>query len=186
MKIVFISLLMLCFSSLAMAQGRKIAGITFPPELKTKTSSLYFNGCGLREKYTIDLYVAGLYLPKPTMDAKKVINSDEAQAIKIVIISSKVTRDKFNESVKDGFANAAPYTATSAQIKKFKSFFAAPFKIDDEILMIYKPGKGTAVIINGKMKGIIEGIAFKKALFAIWVGNKPAQAKLKKGMMGQI
>jgi hypothetical protein len=186
MKTIFISLLMLCFTNMAMAQGRKIAGVTFPPELKTKTGSLYFNGCGLREKYTIDLYVAGLYLPKPSMDAKKVINNDQAQAIKIVIISSKVTRDKFNESVKDGFANASPYSATPAQIKKFKSFFAAPFKINDEILMIYKPGKGTAVIINGKLKGIVEGLPFKKALFAIWVGNKPAQGKLKKGMMGQI
>ena len=120
------------------------------------------------------------------MDAKKVINADAAQAIKIVIVSSKVTRDKFNESVKDGFANAAPYSATPAQIKKFKSFFAAPFKVKDEILMMYKPGKGTAVIINGKLKGVVAGLPFKKALFAIWLGNKPAQGKLKKGMMGQI
>ena len=127
---------MLCMTSMASAQGRKIAGITFPPELKTKTGSLYFNGCGLREKYTLDLYVAGLYLNKPTMDAKKVINADAAQAIKIVIVSSKVTRDKFNESVKDGFANAAPYSAAPAQIKKFKSFFAAPFNVNDEILMM--------------------------------------------------
>lgn len=186
MKTLFISLLMLCMTSMASAQGRKIAGITFPPELKTKTGSLYFNGCGLREKYTLDLYVAGLYLNKPTMDAKKVINSDAAQAIKIVIVSSKVTRDKFNESVKEGFANAAPYSATPAQIKKFKSFFAAPFKVKDEILMIYKPEKGTAVIINGKLKGVVAGLPFKKALFAIWLGNKPAQGKLKKGMMGQI
>jgi len=144
-------------TSMASAQGRKIAGITFPPELKTKTGSLYFNGCGLREKYTLDLYVAGLYLNKPTMDAKKVINADAAQAIKIVIVSSKVTRDKFNESVKDGFANAAPYSAAPAQIKKFKSFFAAPFNVNDEILMMYKPGKGTAVIINGKLKGVVAG-----------------------------
>ncbi len=186
MKTLFISLLMLSMTSVASAQGRKIAGITFPPELKTKTGSLYFNGCGLREKYTLDLYVAGLYLNKPTMDAKKVINTDAAQAIKIVIVSSKVTRDKFNESVKEGFANAAPYTATPAQVKKFKSFFAAPFKVKDEILMIYKPGKGTAVIINSKLKGVVEGLPFKKALFAIWLGNKPAQGKLKKGMMGQI
>ena len=173
-------------TSMASAQGRKIAGITFPPELKSKTGSLYFNGCGLREKYTLDLYVAGLYLNKPTMDAEKVIKADAAQAIKIVIVSSKVTRDKFNESVKDGFANAAPYSATPAQIKQFKSFFAAPFKVKDEILMMYKPGKGTAVIINGKLKGVVAGLPFKKALFAIWLGNKPAQGKLKKGMMGQI
>ena len=178
---------MLCMTSMASAQGRKIAGITFPPELKTKTGSLYFNGCGLREKYTLDLYVAGLYLNKPTMDAKKVINSSESQAIKIVIVSSKVTRDKFNESVKEGFANAAPYSATPSQIKEFKGFFTDPFKVKDEISLIYKKDKDkTYVIINKDIKGSIDGLPFKKALFAIWLGNKPAQGKLKKGMMGQI
>ena len=186
MKTLFISLLMLSMTSMVSAQGRKISGVTFPPEMDIKGTSLFFNGCGLREKYTLDLYVAGLYLDKPTMDANKVINADAAQAIKIVIVSSKVTRDKFNESVKEGFANAAPYKATPDQIKSFKSFFAAPFKVNDEINMIYKPGKGTLVTINGQFKGIIKGLPFKKALFVIWLGNKPAQAKLKKGMMGQI
>ena len=51
--------------------------------------------------------------------------------------------------------------------------------------MIYKPGKGVAVIINNKMKGVMPGLEFKKALFAIWLGGKPASGKLKKGMLGQ-
>ncbi|MDA9161096.1 chalcone isomerase family protein [Crocinitomicaceae bacterium] len=186
MKTLFISLLMLCMTSVSSAQGRKISGVTFPPEMDLKGTSLFFNGCGLRSKIGIDLYVAGLYLKKPTMDENKAIKADEVQAIKIVIVSSKVTRDKFNDAVKEGFENASPFNATTDQIKSFKSFFAAPFKVNDEINMIYKPGKGTLVTINGQFKGIIKGLPFKKALFAIWLGNKPAQGKLKKGMMGQI
>ena len=190
MKAILITCVMLFFAShMTIAQkGRTIAKVTFPPKLSLKGTDLYFNGCGLREKYTLDLYVAALYLKNASMDSKMVINDNRAQAIKIVIISSKVTRDKFNESVREGFANAAPYKATPAQIKKFKSFFSAPFKIKDEILMVYKPKDGgkTAVIINGKLKGTVDGLAFKKALFAIWLGNKPAQGKLKKGMMGHL
>ena len=188
MKAILITCVMLFFAShMTIAQkGRTIAKVEFPPKLSLKGTDLYFNGCGLREKYTLDLYVAALYLKNSSMDSKKVINDNRAQAIKIVIISSKVTRDKFNESVREGFANAAPYKAAPAQIKKFKSFFSAPFKVKDEILMIYKPDKGTAVLINGKLKGIVPGLPFKKALFAIWLGKKPAQGKLKKGMMGHI
>ena len=167
------------------SQNREIVGVTFPPAVKAKETSMYFNGCGLREKYTLDLYVAGLYLTNTSMDAKKIINDDEAQAIKIVIISSKVTRDKFNESVREGFENATAGKASKEQINKFKSYFADPFKVGDEILMIYKPGKGVAVIINDKMKGAMPGLEFKKALFAIWLGDKPASGKLKKGMLGQ-
>ena len=34
-------------------------------------------------------------------------------------------------------------------------------------------------------KGTIEGLDFKKALFGIWLGNKPADDDLKAGMLGK-
>ena len=120
------------------------------------------------------------------MDPNTIMASNACSAIKIVITSSKVTRDKFNESVKDGFANATTGKATAAEIAKFKGFFSEAFKVKDEILMIYVPGKGVAVTINGKYKGIVEGLEFKKRLYAIWLGDKPASAKLKKGMLGRL
>ena len=186
MKFILSSLFVVLLAQGSIAQNRTISGVTFPPKLDVKGTALYFNGCGLREKYTLDLYVAGLYLESTTMDANKVISSDAASAIKLVITSSKVTRDKFNESVKDGFENASTGKASSAEIAKFKSFFSAAFKVNDEILMIYVPGKGVAVTINGKFKGLVEGLEFKKRLYAIWLGDKPASAKLKKGMLGKM
>ena len=180
MKFILSTVLILFMAQGATAQNRTISGVTFLPKLDIKGKSLFFNGCGLREKYTLDLYVAGLYLEKTTMDANKVMAADEMSAIKIVITSSKVTRDKFNESVKDGFENATTGKATAAQIGQFKGFFV------DAILMIYVPGKGVAVTINGKFKGLVEGLEFKKRLYAIWLGDKPASAKLKKGMLGRL
>jgi hypothetical protein len=32
----------------------------------------------------------------------------------------------------------------------------------------------------------VEGLNFKKALWAIWLGDKPADAKLKKKMLGLV
>lgn len=166
--------------------GRSIAGVTFDQKLKVKDNYLNFNGCGLREKYTIDLYVAALYLNRPSMDASAIVNANDMQAIKIVIISNKVTRDKFNESVKEGFEKSTVGEASSDQIIQFKSYFSEPFSLNDEILLIYVPGKGVAVTINGKYKGLVEGLDFKKALFGIWLGDDPASNKLKKGMLGQL
>ena len=185
MKNIILILAVLFSIQITHSQNREISGVTFPPVVKATETSMYFNGCGLREKYTLDLYVAGLYLTNTSMDAKKIINEDKPQAIKIVITSSKVTRDKFNESVREGFENATEGKATKEEIAEFKSYFSDPFEIKDEILMIYKPEKGVAVIINNKMKGVMPGLEFKKALFAIWLGGKPASAKLKKGMLGQ-
>ena len=91
MKAILITCVMLFFAShMTIAQkGRTIAKVTFPPKLSLKGTDLYFNGCGLREKYTLNLYVAALYLKNASMDSKMVINDNRAQAIKIVIISSK-------------------------------------------------------------------------------------------------
>jgi hypothetical protein len=38
--------------------------------------------------------------------------------------------------------------------------------------------------VNGAARGTIAGAAFNKALLKIWLGAKPAQEDLKKGMLG--
>ena len=38
---------------------------------------------------------------------------------------------------------------------------------------------------NGKFKGVVAGLEFKKALFNIWLSNNPADANLKKAMLTQ-
>lgn len=182
----FLVLLFVGLSVSLYAQNRTVAGQTFPAQLDIKGSKLIFNGAGLREKYTLDLYVAALYLPKQTMDGGKVISSDEMQAINIKIVSNKVTREKFNETVKEGFEKVSEGKASSAQISKFQGFFSAPIKKGDDIQIIYKPGKGTAVMINGAYKGLVEGLEFKKALFSIWLGKTPADSGLKKEMLGKV
>ena len=182
------NLLALLFVGLSVslyAQNRTVSGQTFPAQLDVKGTKLIFNGAGLREKYTLDLYVAALYLPKQSTDAQKVIGANEIQAINIKIVSNKVTRDKFNETVKEGFEKVTEGKATAAQISKFQGYFSAAIKKGDDIQIIYKPGKGTAVIINGSYKGLVEGLEFKKALFSIWLGSKPADSGLKKEMLGK-
>jgi hypothetical protein len=173
------------FSLLAQAQTKKYHGVSFPTELKVGDENLVINGAGLREKYWMDLYVAALYLPKKTNDAGKVIYNDTEMAIHIKIISSSVTRERFIESVNEGFANANHGKATKEEIKKFVGFFSEPIKEGDKINLDYIPGKGVRVTKNGTVKGTIPGLEFKKALFSIWLGSVPAQETLKQEMLGK-
>jgi long-chain acyl-CoA synthetase len=43
---------------------------------------------------------------------------------------------------------------------------------------------GTRIGLNGAAKGTIPGDAFNRALTRIWLGENPAQADLKKAMLG--
>ena len=182
-----IIILSLMFFGLSVqAQNITVSGATFKKKLDVKGDILTFNGAGLRQKYGFDLYVGALYLPNQTSDANKIINSDEIQCINIKIISNKVTRDKFNETVSEGFSKATHGKATDEQKKLFKSYFSAEIKDKDDILLIYKPGKGVAVMINGNYKGVVGNLEFKKALWSIWLGGNPADGKLKNKMLGKV
>ena len=40
-----------------------LANVTLPDHILLENTSIYLRGIGLREKYWIDIYVAGLYIP---------------------------------------------------------------------------------------------------------------------------
>ncbi len=185
-----LGLLIICFVGFSFsslhAQKRTVAGVTFDAKTTVNGQTLMYNGAGLREKYTFDLYVGALYLSRPSMDASKIISDDDEMAIHIQLVSDKVTRDKFVETVKEGFGKATSGKATDAEIKKFMGFFTGEFKSGDKIHLEYTPGKGVTAKKNGTNLGTVSGLEFKKALFSIWLGSKPADAALKKGMLGKV
>ena len=46
------------------ATAGTVAGVNMPDTITLNTQELLLNGMGLREKYWIDIYVAGLYINK--------------------------------------------------------------------------------------------------------------------------
>ncbi|PHR46589.1 MAG: chalcone isomerase [Fluviicola sp.] len=186
LKLLFITLLSSSLMFNAKAQDIEVAGAKFPAKMKISDKVVVYNGAGLREKYFFDLYVSALYLPEKTSDAKEVINMDKESCIRIKLVSDKVTRDKFVETVKEGFGTSTEGKATESEIKEFMGFFNTEFKTGDDIILIYKPGTGVEVYMNGKKLGTSKGLEFKKALWGIWFGDKPADAGLKKAMLGKV
>lgn len=60
----------------------------------------------------------------------------------------------------------------------------AGVKLDDRAQVGNLPGAGTRISVNGAEKGIVEGAEFYRALLKIWLGGKPVDEELKKGMLG--
>lgn len=168
------------------AQDIKSHGVSFPSKMKINGKVVKYNGSGLREKYFIDLYVSALYLKEQSSDATKIINADEEMCIRLKLVSNKVTRDKFVETVRDGFKTSSTGKASQSEIDSFMKLFSKNFKSGDDIILIYKPGIGVQVIQNGEKLGTQKGLEFKKALWGIWFGSTPADAGLKKAMLGKV
>jgi hypothetical protein len=73
--------------------------------------------------------------------------------------------------------------ALQEKIDAFNKCFNDEIVKEDEFLMTYLPETGVVVSKNGTEKGIIKGLDFKKALFGIWLGDKPADDGLKEDMI---
>jgi hypothetical protein len=164
-----------------------IDGNQIPDQLPAADTTLLLNGAGLRDKFMIDLYVGGLYLAKKSSDAAAVINADEPMALRLLIVSSRITSENMTEATLEGFEHSlgSKQAAMQPKIDQFLLSFKEPIKEDDVFEMLYLPGSGVIISKNGKQLNTVEGLDFKAALFGIWLGEEPAQDSLKEEMLGK-
>ncbi|NOQ71215.1 MAG: chalcone isomerase [Crocinitomix sp.] len=186
MKIVAMIVAMLALTP-AMAQT-KISGNIMPNVMKVGGEYLKMNGGGIREKMFFDLYVGVLYLQEKTTDADAIINGDKPMAIKIKIISGMVDNENFQEALEEGFekstgGNVAPYRDRMDQMMDVG--FADDIKTNDVYDIVYQPGIGCTLYKNDNSLVTVTGLDFKKALFGVWLCDDPADAGLKKKMLGK-
>ena len=183
-KIIF--LLVAVFSLNSISAQIEIGGATLPNTVNFGSETLMLNGAGVREKFWMDMYAGGLYLKAKSKNAAEIMRKDEAMALKLHIVSKMITSERMMDAVNEGFENATGGTTAplSAEIRKFISFFEEEINKGDVFDLVYLPETGMIIYKNGKESGSIPGLAFKKALFGIWLSDKPADKDLKKGMLG--
>ena len=171
----------------AMAQT-KISGNVMPNVSKVGGEYLKMNGGGIREKLFIDLYVGVLYLQEKSSDANAIINADKPMSVKIKIISGMVDNENFEEALREGFDNSTNNNIAPIKDRMEKMIsvgFKEDIKTNDVYDLEYLPGKGCTLKKNGTELLTVSGLDFKKALFGIWLGDKPADESLKKDLLGK-
>ena len=106
--------------------------------------------------------------------------------IRIAIRSDLVTRERMVEALTDGFAQSTDGDTAPVQDGIDAALAALPEELGagDRIDIVYVPGTGTVVAREGKTLASIEGLAFKEALFGIWLSDDPVQKDLKVDMLG--
>lgn len=185
MKKKILSVLFLFVSLLSQAQT-KINGITFQDNYTVGKEKLILNGGGTREKYWMDMYVGGLYLTEKNKDAEKIIAADASMVMRICIVSGLISSEKMTEAVEEGFKKSTDGHPEKyrTQIDKFKGAFSDEIKKADVFDIVYS-GQKVSVYKAGKLKAEIEGLDFKKVLFAMWIGKNPVQESFRDELLGK-
>lgn len=183
-----LSVLLLLLIVALPAQAKQVAGVDIPDTMQEDGTSLLLNGAGIRTKWMMNIYAGGLYLQSASSDAAGIIAADAPMVIRLHMVSGMITSDKMEDATREGFKKTiGKKPGDMAQyIEEFIAVFKEPISEGDIFDLVYQPGEGLQVSKNGELKSTIEGgLAFKQAVFGIWLGDKPADKKLKKGMLGK-
>lgn len=186
MKKVIILVVIVLFFSPALF-SKEIAGVNIPDSITAGKTKLILNGAGIRKKFFMKLYVGALYLAERNSSHGKIIEADEPMAISLNITSSMITSERMEEATREGFQNSTGGNTSpiADEIEKFISVFKEKISEKDVFELIYLPNQGVEVMKNTSSKVVIKGLEFKKALFGIWLCDKPAQKSLKEEMLGK-
>jgi long-chain acyl-CoA synthetase len=99
-----------------------------------------------------------------------------------------VSADQLLEALNDGLKDnnsAAELSAIKAQTDQLATIMTSFGEVKEGTVVTLDFVDGATVIgQNGAAKGTIPGEPFNRALTKIWLGDKPAQADLKKAMLG--
>ena len=181
-----IALFLICIltSTLELHAGT-LAGVTLPDIAQVAGKTLVLNGMGIRTKFMVKVYIAGLYLEQKSSDPAAIIKADAPKQIVMKFVhgaSKSQMSDAFEESFNDNSPGAAK--ALKPDIDRLLNALDA-VKVGDQMVFTYVPGTGTTMTINGQDKLTISDPAFGQLIMSVWLGRKPPNADLKKGLLGQ-
>ena len=169
------------------ASTMEIGGAALPDTLSVEGRELVLNGAGLRKKFFVKVYAMGLYLTGKMQDPDRIIQADEPMAARMHFIYDGVSAEDLVDAWQEGFekATGGDLGGLRERVETFNGYFTGEAAEGDVYEFVYLPGEVVRTVLEGKVAGTIPGLDFKRALFAIWLGEKPADATLKQGMLGR-
>ncbi len=168
------------------AHAIEVGGVNLPDRASVGGQDLVLNGAGVRTRVFIKIYVGSLWLPARATTAAAVLERGPRR-IQMNLLRD-LSADQLVGALVDGLKdNNTPQELAAVQAQSdqlvsiMKSF--GEVKEKDVVTLDFVDG-ATRISLNGTARGTIPGEAFNRALTKIWIGDKPAQADLKKGMLG--
>jgi hypothetical protein len=166
-----------------------VSGYKFEDTTKVAGKELTLNGAGMRTKFVVKVYAAGLYVPEKKKTTADILKQDGPRRITLQMardVSSEDFGKAFMEGLNDNVDKAEKQKIV-AQIGKFGEMFAGVngLKKGDVLHIDWIPGSGTVCELNGKkLVENVPDIAFYNALLRIWLGDKPVDRSLKPALLG--
>jgi len=176
--------------SLAVGAAVDVAGVKFEDKVKLGATELNLNGAGVRTRFMVKVYAAGLYLPEKKTSADQVLALKGPKRVHIVTLR-ELTAEQFADALVEGIRKNSSEAELATLKPAIDEFRAAVLSLQTApkaavVNLDFAPETGTRLVFNSEPKGNpIAGEDFYRALLRIWLGAKPVQDDLKEALLGK-
>jgi len=173
-----------CLATTAV-NARECLGVSFPEQVQAAGVPLTLNGLGLRQAtlFKVNVYVAALYLAKPSADANAILNGAVPYEMQLHFVRNVGAADIAKGWVEGFQRNGQGSQAASDERAATLRGWMTDIKAGQSMKFSFQPGTGLEVSVNGNVKGTIRGDDFGRAFLSIWLGVPP-NPEIKVGLLG--
>jgi hypothetical protein len=172
------------------AQSVEVAGIKYSDIAEVGSNKLQLNGSGVRYKTVFQVYTAGLYLARKAHTTEEALAAPGAKRIAVSMLRQMdatelgklFIRGVEDNTTKEEMFRLMPGLMRMGQIFSEQKMLAK----GDAFVIDWVPGTGTIITVKGKPQGEpFKEPEFFNALLRIWLGNNPADWKLKDALLAR-
>lgn len=168
-------------------QAAEVAGIKIEEKLRVGSQELVLNGAGIRSKFFIKVYVGALYVAEKAGAPAAIIDSNAPRRVSLRMLRD-LDAESLQSALDEGLRNnlsPAEFAEIKVQAEQLAGIMKGIGKArEGDTVVIDFSGDGVSVGLNGEARGKVPGATFARALLKVWLGDKPADAALKKAMLG--
>lgn len=170
------------------ARAAEHSGVQFDDSVRLAGTELQLNGVGLRSLFILKAYVAGLYVPARSTLAADLLAQTGPRRLALKMLVG-LSSERMMKAFRDGFTqnlNDSQLTALRPQVEQFAESMRAmgPARKGDSIDIDLVDGQ-IQVLLNGQPRGgPIVGEALFNAILQVFIGPRPVDRDLKRGLLG--
>ena len=161
----------------------------FDDAITVNGTDMVVTGVALREKtfLKVDVYTIVSYVKKGAIlgedKAADLLNLEEPKMLQMDLtrgFSNKKLKNAFSEVIEENYEDMSAF---QSDMDTFLAYFTADAAEGDKIIFGYCPAEGLTTSLNGTELGVIDNVAFMKALWTIWFGAKPADEDMRDNLV---